>query len=215
MSAAETTERSVLEAVMAHYKAEGFDFFVRPSPALLPAFMKGYRPDAIAIRPDKKIAIEVTRPGGPGERAKGLQERFSGQDDWEFVVFYAPPGAGVERIKAASREAIAHGIQAAIELRDTGKPAAALVMAWSALEAIGRVLLPDRLARPQPPASLIEILASEGYITPSEAKKLRDAAVTENAVAHGQLGTDVKRRELDALIAVLHTLTALLPENAG
>lgn len=215
MNGAETTERSVLEAVMAHYRAEGFDFFVRPSPALLPGFMKGYRPDAIAIRPDKKIAIEIAGPGRSDERSKHLQKRFSGQDDWELVVLYVSPGAGTERIKTASHETIEHGIQAAMELRNTGKSSAALLMAWSAMEAIGRALLPERLARPQPPANLIEALASEGYLTPGEAKELRAASITRNAVAHGQLGAEIRPEELDTVIAALHTLAASLPQNAA
>jgi hypothetical protein len=215
MSISQTTERALLEAVAARYKAEGFDVFVEPSQALLPPFMQEYRPDAVAIG-KKKVAIEIA---GAGERSadklKRLHERFSGHDDWEFVVLYVAPGAGTERMEVAPVDAIKRALQSVTDLRSAGQPMAALVLGWSALEATARALLPDRLARPQPPASLIEALAGEGYITPSEADSLRIAAGVRNDAAHGQLDVVVESKHLDALLAALRTLASFLPKNAA
>jgi hypothetical protein len=216
MSIAETTERALLEAVTARYKAEGFDVFVAPSQAILPPFMQEYRPDAVAIGPGKKVALEIARAGERStDKLKRLHERFSGHDDWEFVVLYVTPGVGTERMEVAAVDAIHRAIQSVTELRSAGQPTAALVLGWSALEATARALLPDRLARPQPPASLIEVLAGEGYITPTEADSLRIAAGVRNEAAHGQLDVAVESKHLDALLAALRALASFLPKNAA
>jgi hypothetical protein len=59
MSKAGTRERDFLENLLPQYEAEGFSVFLHPSSTMLPTFMERYRPGAIAIKPDKKIAIEV------------------------------------------------------------------------------------------------------------------------------------------------------------
>jgi hypothetical protein len=61
MSLPDTREVDVLESILPRYEAEGFEVFVHPSPSILPPFMQSYRPDAIALKPDKKVAIEVVR----------------------------------------------------------------------------------------------------------------------------------------------------------
>jgi len=216
MPSAETSERRLLETVVARYKAEGFDVFIEPTPALLPPFMKDYRPHAVVIRPGKKIAIEIARSSSEaGEKIRRLREQFSQHDDWELLVLYVSPGAATEAIEIAPRDAIERAVQEVIELRIGGQQTAALVMGWSALEAIARALLPDQLSRPQPPNRLIETLASQGYLTPSEADSLRAAAMLRNAVAHGKLGSAVEIRQLDALSSALQTLKSFLPKNAA
>ena len=66
-----------------------------------------------------------------------------------------------------------------------------------------------------PPASLIEVLAGEGYITPTEADSLRIAAGARNDAAHGQLDVAFESKHLDALLAALRSLASFLPKNAA
>jgi hypothetical protein len=214
MIAPQTAEYSLLESVLANYKAEGYEVFVNPSDAILPPLEKNYRPDAVAIRLDKKIAIEVARSGQERiDRMYHLRGRFLHQDNWELVVLYVTPGTSVEKIDVVPRDAIDRTTQAVIELRNAGQQTAALMMGWSALEAIARALLPEQLARPQPSSKLIEVLAAEGYLTPSEADTLRIVAPVRNAAAHGRLDTTVEPKELDALVSALETLAEFLPKS--
>jgi len=53
------TEVRVLELLRNRYESEGFSFIEHPAPANLPAFMHGYRPDALALGEGKSIVIEV------------------------------------------------------------------------------------------------------------------------------------------------------------
>src|SRR3984893_18133353 len=131
MSIAETTERALLEAVAARYRADAFDVFVDPSQALLPPFMQEYRPDAVAIGPGKKVAIEIARAGErTADKLKRLQERFSGHDVCGFAVLSGTTGEATDRMEVAPVDAIKRAIQSVTDLRSAGQPMAALVLGW-------------------------------------------------------------------------------------
>jgi hypothetical protein len=217
MSKSATSRKyDLLEAVVTRYRADGFDVFVDPPEAVLPAVEKGYRPTAIAIRPDKKIAIEVIRSDEEtSDRMYHLRGRFSPENNWQLNIIYVSPGTPTPAIGAASTEAIIRATEEVTQLKDAGQEAAALLMGWSALEAAGRALLPDRLRRPQTSAGLIEALASEGYVTPTEADALRKISNIRDEVAHGRPDIPVEREDLDTLASTVRSLIKLLSEDVA
>lgn len=186
--------------------------YVNPSPSILPPFMQTYRPDAIALKKDRKIAIEVVGSSASSDqKIRTLQSLFADHSDWELRVFYASPIASNKSLEIASTAAISESIQRVIDLKQAGHLLPALVMAWAALEAVGRALLPHQFQRPQTPARLVEVLGSEGYITPEEADTLRLASAVRNAVVHGQLDSTVDQKVLETFVSILKTLVRLLP----
>jgi uncharacterized protein YutE (UPF0331/DUF86 family) len=212
MSIVGSSEAEVIESLLPRYQAEGFDVYVNPSPSILPPFMQTYRPDAIAIKKDKKIAIEVVGSNVRSEqKIRTLQSLFADHDDWELRVFYASPIASNKLLEIASTPAIHDAIQRVVDLKNDGHLLPALVMAWATFEAAGRALLPDQFQRPQTPARLVEVLGSEGYITPQEADTLRVASTIRNAVVHGQLDATVDQEMLEGFVAILKTLAQLVP----
>ena len=66
------------------------------------------------------------------------------------------------------------------------------------------------IRRPQRPASLVEALASEGYVTPDEADSLRAAILIRNAAVHGSPVPDVEAGLLDRFLTILKTLADIL-----
>ena len=216
MSVFGSSEAEVIESLLPRYQAEGFDVYVNPSPSILPPFMQTYRPDAIALKKDKKIAIEVVGSTARSEqKIKTLQSLFADHDDWELRVFYASPISSDKLLEIVSVPAINESIQRVIELRKEGHSLPALVMAWATFEAVGRALLPDRFQRPQTPARLVEVLGSEGYITPEEADTLRAASAIRNAVVHGQLDSVVDQKMLESFVAILKTLSKLVSAGSS
>lgn len=203
----EAREAAVLEGIIPQLEAEGFEVYTRPSPLLLPPFMGNYSPDAIALRPDRKLAIEVVREGpsskGRLDKIRGL---LSGHKDWELRVYWVSPTGGPKLIEPAPRGAIEQAIEAVDELVAAGRTAPALLMAWAALEALGRALLPDAFARPQTPARLIEVLAGDGQITPAEADRLRQLADSRNQLIHGGFGISVPDSDLKEFVLILKAL---------
>jgi hypothetical protein len=205
MSVSETTATYFLESLRPRFEAEGFDVFLHPSPSILPPFMKGYRPDAIALSPQKKIAIEVIRPVENADKIKELQKLIDQHSDWELRVVRVPPG-GPKVIDIASRSSIYGAIGRVLELRKSDQLVPALVMSWAVVEAIGRALLPEKFGRPQTPGRLVELLAYEGYLSPDDADVVRPLIAPRNEAVHGALDTALDEHSLDQFIAILRRL---------
>jgi uncharacterized protein YutE (UPF0331/DUF86 family) len=216
MSTVETREAGLLEDVLARYEAEGFDVFIHPSRSILPPFMQAYRPDAVAMKPEKKIAIELTHSDqGSATNVDRLRGLFSDHPEWELVVYHVAPRSAENAVEVASVAAIENAIEEVTALKDAGRLRPALLTAWAALEAAARALLPQEFERQQPPNRLLETLASEGLLTPREADSLRATASLRNAAAHGQLSLAIDPKQLDDLVGAIRTLAGFLSGGAG
>jgi uncharacterized protein YutE (UPF0331/DUF86 family) len=203
----EVSEATLLDTILPDLEAEGFEVFANPSPPILPPFMRGHSPDAIALRKDRKLAIEVLREGAPSNRRLDkLRELLSEHKDWELRVYWVSPSSIRREIEGTSRAVIEQSIKAIEELAASSRARPALLMAWATFEAIGRAILPDRLQRPQPPGRLVEVLAAEGHITPTEADLLRRLAESRNHLIHGGLEMSVPEADLQRFVDVLKTL---------
>jgi uncharacterized protein YutE (UPF0331/DUF86 family) len=206
-------EADVLENIVPQLEAEGFEVYTRPSASLLPPFMQPYPPDAIALRDDKKLAIEVVRKGPTAQERLGkLRELLTGRRDWELRVYWISPSNAPEPIDRASGQEIDRAIKTIEQLMGDGSLGPALLMAWAALEALGRALLPGRLARPQTAGRLVEALAGDGCITPTEADLLRALAKVRNQLAHGGLRARIASKDIKKLAAILRALQMLLED---
>jgi uncharacterized protein YutE (UPF0331/DUF86 family) len=216
MSTAETREANLLEAVLAGYRARGFDVYVRPPSRILPEFILPYQLDAVAIKADEKIAIEVTRSRATSaDRIQRLQAAFAAHPDWTLNVYYSGELNTEDDIAVSPLRSIEGAIEEVDELRKSGRLRAALVMGWAIVESIARSLLPDQLGRQQPPNTLVETLASNGFLTPGEADSLRSMISVRNAAAHGHLDVIVEPKQLDQLVDTLRTLFALLGKDSS
>jgi uncharacterized protein YutE (UPF0331/DUF86 family) len=164
----------------------------------------------MAVRDDKKIIIEIKSDGArQAARMDQLQQTFLGHPDWEFRVYYIPSPGEEQDIEASRVPEIDAALAEVDQLKQGGHLRAALMMAWSALEAASRVLLPQNLARPQSANRLIEALASEGVMTPSEADSLREAIASRNAVTHGHFTVPITEEEVDRIVAAATVITRL------
>jgi uncharacterized protein YutE (UPF0331/DUF86 family) len=95
------------------------------------------------------------------------------------------------------------------QLITTNNLSPALLLAWASFEAVGRMLAPDQFQRPQSPGRLVQLLASEGYLTPTEADKLRTLATKRNTIIHGELQTAVSREDVEDFARILDTLSQM------
>src|SRR5215216_1740395 len=205
--------RQVIERLVPQLEADGYTVYVEPSRDLLPPFMEGYIPDAIALGPKKNLAIEIIVEGAKStDKVNHLQRRFQNEADWELRVYYARPAGWHSILQQQSQAAIEDSMRSVEWLVSGGQNAPALLLAWGTFEALGRKLFPEKFARPQTPERLIEVLAGEGQITPSEADLLRKLARQRNELIHGNLEVSANPSEIGNFVGVLKMLLATSQE---
>lgn len=204
----DSTESEVLRALLPQFEEEGYEVYVHPNRTLLPSFLKGYVPDAIALRNDKNIAIEIALRKTPqkAETIERLTQMFEGQEKWQFRVYWGSPTEPQTALESQAKEVIRDRIGEVRELRTKRSYGAALLMGWAIFEAVARATMLEEFARPQSAGRLVEILARDGSITPTEADRLRVLAQKRNALIHGDLQVAVSDEEITNFVSVLETL---------
>jgi REase_AHJR-like len=210
----ETTEAEILRGVVAELGSQGYEVFVQPRPPLAPSFLGNVRPDAIAIRGDKKILIEITRKSGDAEKkTEQLRNLLKDQPDWELRVIWISPASANESLQVQSSAAIRKNIDEIKMLVSGGYFGAALLLGWASFEAASRALITDQFKKPQSPARLVEVLAAAGYITPSEADRLRGLAKKRTYFIHGQLQIEIASQDVQEMIAILNTMLEMIEKG--
>ena len=209
-------ETQVLETIVPGLEADGYTVYMHPSRQLIPPFMGSYIPDAIALGRPKNLAIEVVSED-PASKTKlqQLRERFRDAANWELRVYYARPTSSQASMELVSKSQIQDSVRNVEKLMSEGQTEPALLMAWATFEALGRALLPAKFLRPQTPGRLVEVLASEGHVTPDEADVLRRLAEARNRLIHGNLGVRLEPKDLAQFVATIKTVIGLFEETAS
>jgi uncharacterized protein YutE (UPF0331/DUF86 family) len=101
------------------------------------------------------------------------------------------------------------------ELGDKEHLEPALLLGWATFEALARATMSHEFRRPQSPGRIVEILAREGHVTPSEADSLRRLSDKRNKLVHGELQVRVSKDEIQAFVGVLDALLAQLRSPVG
>jgi uncharacterized protein YutE (UPF0331/DUF86 family) len=203
MSAA-ISESELLEGIVPDLEAEGFEVYIHPSKAVVPPFLGNFRPDAIARGTGKSLVIEVIRPSEhASKKVERLAQLLKGHPGWELRILWASPTAAPARLRVQSVNTIERTLGEVDQLASEQRLEPALLLGWAAFEALGRVLLPEQLGRPQTPGRLVEILAQDGHLTPTEADELRRLAKKRNELIHGELATHVRKFEIDQFVQIL------------
>ena len=211
MIRSESEARLLLVGILRDLEALGYEVHAEPVAEQLPPFLRGYRPDAIALGKPKNLAIEVklAEPSGKA-RDDDVRRRFDTHDDWEFRVYYARPKRRAEPVDPVAVESIEASIRDVEKMSENGQKQLALLRAWATLEALGRKLLPGKFERAQTPGRLVEVLAFEGNLTPTEADLLRNLVTDRNRFIHGSLDVEVDPSDLARFTKTLKELRGQL-----
>jgi hypothetical protein len=207
-----TTEIDLLERMVPELEAEGYDVYLHPNRPLLPGFLGDFRPDAVALRKDKNLVIEVVgqSPGASDKLAK-LTKLLQGQKDWELRVVWVSRTRAQEPLQVQPLDMMQARIREMKELAADGHIEPAMLLGWATFEALARAASTGQFSRPQTPGRLVQILATEGYLTPTEADGLRALADKRNKLAHGELNIRVSDTELQQFASVLETMLEQVP----
>jgi uncharacterized protein YutE (UPF0331/DUF86 family) len=195
-----------MRRLMSELQAEGYEVYLEPTTSILPTFLHNFRPDAIAIKGDKKLIIEVvTSQTAQQKKTRVLANLVSLHPDWELRII---PISTAESLQAQSAERIERVINEVRELHQSGHVSAALILAWATFEAIARRLVPGTFDKPQTPGRIVNILAQEGYVGPADADRLRSLAKSRNALVHGNFQVEASMADIEFFLQVLERLTA-------
>jgi uncharacterized protein YutE (UPF0331/DUF86 family) len=207
----EGTEVAVLQQLVPELEADGYDVYLEPNRPLLPPFLAGYAPDAIALRADKNLVIEVARRSQQSERRlEQLAHLFEGQKEWELRIIWVTPTSTQPAVRKQPTATVKRRIAEVRSLAERELIQPALLLAWATFEALARGLSPHQFKRPQTPGRLVQVLARDGYLTPTEADRLRELADKRNRLIHGELQVRVSKGDLTAFLAILNTLVKML-----
>lgn len=213
----ETAETLVLERLVRTLGAEGYEVYLHPNRLLIPTFLGDLSPDAIALRKDKNLVIEVS--GRSQQAAQKLQELSAlvqTQEGWELRVVSVNPANELDLLQVQDAVNIRERIAEVKQIASAGHPESALLVAWATFEALARALRTKQFERAQTPGRIVQALATDGLLTPTEADLLRALAQKRNRFIHGELQVRVSAAEIKKFGAVLESMARRAPlRNTG
>lgn len=186
------SEAQKLQEVAAEYKAQGYKVVVEPSPAKLPEFLEGFRPDLIARGPNESVVVEVKMgtQTAASERFRELVQAVQDQPGWRFSLVIIDPRA--DEVASATQplldlKEIRERLERADTLLKTGLPEAAFLLTWVSVEALLRqTAIREGLPLERVPSSaLVKELFSLGILSQVELDIAQDALPIRNALVHG------------------------------
>ena len=200
-------EREALDEIERRLTLQGYALLRDPPRDALPSFLQAFTPDAIAIGKTPQLLIEVIsrRASSSSEamKVRQLQGLLKDHPEWRLEVVYA--GSSAPIMVPETPDAIRARLAEVRTLARVDRRAG-LIMAWSVLEAVARVVEPERTSKALTPATVVELMASLGYVVESEAETLRTAGRARNQIVHGDLGLEVSEAEVDGVLEILDEL---------
>jgi hypothetical protein len=203
---AESTALNRLEPLLA---AKGYRMIRSPGDRDLPPFLAGRRPDAIAVGRKPSLLIEVFGKDSPAalEKVRDLRSLLKGREDWDLNVYYfSSMEPAVEPVSDAAALDAAAAARSVVET----EPRAALLFAWSILEAAARAGMDAAKHRPLNPHVLVNLLVAEGCVDQDAGSELFRLAKVRSQVAHGQIDIAPKAEDVRFLLAVAEDLSGNL-----
>jgi REase_AHJR-like len=205
------TASDIVQQMVPELQAEGYEVFVKPTDASLPTFMKGragFSPDAIAHRNDKNLAIMVSKSKFAAAPSIALASTLMrGHPGWELRVVFLDADANELPVPIETEAAVSDRIAEVRTLMAKGHLQPAFLLGWAILEAAARAVAYEQLQWPQSSGRLVQVLAGEGHLTPSEADRLRELAKKRNQLSHGQLQVQVSAAEMLDFVTILDELS--------
>ena len=207
MAFTELAERVVLDELEPRWRKLGYTIIREPSADDLPDFLKGTKPDAIAVGREPSLFIDVLprRSSSSETKVAQIQGLFVGRDDWRLEVIYAASEG--TPLGPVTSDDIRTALNQARQLAES-EPRAGLIMAWATLEAIARLLEPELASRSLSSGSLVDLLISNGHLPQSEGARLRQLGEQRSHITHGQINVMPDTSDIRSLIELEERLNS-------
>jgi REase_AHJR-like len=213
MEATTSRERERERAIAEEYRSRGYEVIEHPSPEQLPQFLAAYHPDLLVRKGEEVIIVEVKSRSSLTREPQiwELARLVRAQPHWNFELVLVgeqeqlsvPEGA-----RPFAREDIIEGIEAAERLLAAQFWAAALLQAWSTLEATLRLLAEEEglALKGLSPLAVLTQATTNGVISREDYRFLTRVMEYRNALAHGFTATDFDPTLVTELISLTKRL---------
>jgi hypothetical protein len=185
------TEYESLEALAGQYRRAGYDVVIRPERDQLPAVLRRFQPDMIARREDDNVVFEMKSRAElvTDNQLAQFAEYVAKLKGWRFEVqVIEQPKEHLQRPAAPlSVEEALRRLSSATLLLKANDGESALVVAWSAFEAVLRQLSwqADIVISPWNGRRAAKELVMRGAITRSDYDLFMRGLEARNHVVHG------------------------------
>jgi uncharacterized protein YutE (UPF0331/DUF86 family) len=209
---AEALEEKRLQSIAREYRKRGYQVLLHPSRSELPDFLSSFPLDMIAIGNQESVVVDVkSKPTlTKSSYLTALAKAVNSQPGWRFELVVTNPAKSSvveENAQILPTSEIKERIQLVREL--SGKEqAAALILAWSAVEAALRLVGQEQkldLAK-KPSLLIIKELYSLGVISQEDYQILKEGLQSRNLIVHGFRETKPTPKLVDNLIGTIEKL---------
>lgn len=203
------SHKSRVQEAADRYESEGYDVTVEPSRDELPAFLRPFHPDIIAVRQGRSVAVEV-RSANKIRRLdywREFAEAVKHNPQWHLELISSPSEIEASEAEALSQTEILSLLHESEQIERSGVLNASLLLAWSAAEAAIRIVL-ERYNVESPdvqPAALISRSFTDGLLGREEYDFLLYCMRKRNTIAHG-FRQDITAEDLSKLRQVTQDL---------
>jgi len=209
----EKLEHNRINQIKRNYIKKGYKVIVQPEEKDIPEFLRGFRPDIIAISDKESVIIEV-KTKATLDTSKELWEianRVRDREGWrlELIVTNPRKPRNIEYIEKdiLNEEDFSKRLKEIIKLKESDHYEASYLLAWSTLEAAIRIRMKKENLDiyNQNVSILIKNLFSYGLLNKHDFIKLENASQMRNSVTHG-LKIEITPEEIDNIVKIIKVI---------
>lgn len=209
-----TREHQRLLEVAREYRHRGYDVTIEPKSEQLPGFLAHFRIDMLAHSAEENVIVEVRTQESLADAPEldAIAQALHDQPSWRFeLVVTNPKERSLLQLKDATSlngRDITYRLREARQLSDQEHGEAALVLAWSATEALLRTIAHEEAipVRPNNPSQLTKSLFTYGVLDKEQYQILQHAFQARNTVVHGYKEHQSLASTLDQILHVADQL---------
>ena len=210
-----TREQQRLREIAREYRQRGYDVIIEPRADQLPGFLAPFRIDMLARSVEETVIVEVRTQASLSDAPEldAVAQALQDQPSWRFeLVVTNPKDRSLLQLKdAASLNDldIRYRLQEARQLSDQEHGEAALLLAWSATEALLRAIAveEDISVVQNNPSQLMKSLFTYGVLDKEQFEILQLGLTARNTVVHGYKEHRSLANTLEQVLHVADQLT--------
>jgi len=207
-------EQQRLDEVAHEYREQGYDVIIAPSQNQLPDFLALFRLDMVAQNDSETVIVEVRTQESltKSPELDAIAQAIEGKAGWRFELVVTNPKD--RKLKLGSdaslleRTDITYRLQEVRQLSEQEHGEAALLLAWTVVEALLRKLAQEEniLLQQNSLMYVVKSLFSQGLLDKEQYQTLQEGMEARNTIVHGYKGTQSYATALDKLLHIADEL---------